>query len=228
MIPTLSHLSVDLGIDGCLRLWCSFPYLSIPPLHRKFHRLPPDPSDAVQSAHPELSPGLSHSACATAYMPFTPSNSEQRSPLTYYRGCWHVISRGLFLWYRHHLGISSKAYSSHRKGVYNTNAFILHAASLRQGFPHCGIFLAAASRRSRDRVSVPLWPATLSSRLPVLALVSHYLTNKLIGRRLIPRHSFEGALILRYHPVLPKISLGYPRPRGRFLRVTHPFATRHQ
>src|SRR5574340_699931 len=33
-------------------------------------------------------------------MPFTPSNSGQRSPPTYYRGCWHVVSRGFFLGYR--------------------------------------------------------------------------------------------------------------------------------
>ena len=32
-----------------------------------------------------------------AYAPFTPSNSEQRSPPPYYRGCWHGVSRG-FLW----------------------------------------------------------------------------------------------------------------------------------
>ena len=30
-----------------------------------------------------------------------------------------------------------------------------------------------------------MWPVTLSGRLPVNALVSHYLTNKLIGRELI-------------------------------------------
>ena len=28
-------------------------------------------------------------------------NSGQRLPPTYYRGCWHVVSRGLFLGYRH-------------------------------------------------------------------------------------------------------------------------------
>ena len=32
------------------------------------------------------------------------------------------------------------------------------------------------------RVSVPLLAIMLSHRLPVIALVSHYLTNKLIGR----------------------------------------------
>ncbi len=67
-------------------------------------------------------------------------------------------------------------------GVYDPKAFVLHAASLRQGFPHCARFLTAASRRSLDRVPVPVWPFTLSGRLPIAALVSRYLTNKLMGR----------------------------------------------
>jgi hypothetical protein len=68
-------------------------------------------------------------------------------------------------------------YSSHLTEVYDPKAFILHAALLRQGFPHCAIFPTAASRRSLDRVSVPVWPITLSGRLLIVALVSHYLTN---------------------------------------------------
>ena len=48
-----------------------------------------------------LSPRLSHLTHVTAYSPFTPSDSGQRSPPTYYRGCWHVVSRGFLLWYRH-------------------------------------------------------------------------------------------------------------------------------
>ena len=67
-------------------------------------------------------------------------------------------------------------------GVYNPKAFILHAALLDQAFAHCPIFPTAASRRSLDRVSVPVWPITLSGRLPIVALVSFYLTNKLMGR----------------------------------------------
>src|SRR5256884_5599601 len=62
-------------------------------------------------------------------------------------------------------------------GVYNPKAFVPHAASLRQAFAHCGKFPTAASRRSRDRVSVPVWLVVLSDQLPVIALVSHYLTN---------------------------------------------------
>ncbi len=31
----------------------------------------------------------------------TPNNSEQRLPPSYYRGCWHEVSRGFFHRYRH-------------------------------------------------------------------------------------------------------------------------------
>ena len=73
------------------------------------------------------------------------------------------------------------------KGVYNPKAFIPHAASLRQAFAHCARFPPAASRRSLDRISVPVWLIVLSDQLPVIALVSRYLTNKLMGRDLIPK-----------------------------------------
>ncbi len=72
-------------------------------------------------------------------------------------------------------------------GLYDPKAFFTHAASLRQGFPHCAIFLTAASRRSLDRVSVPVWLIILSDQLPIVALVGHYPTNKLMGRRPILR-----------------------------------------
>ena len=42
------------------------------------------------------------------------------------------------------------------KGVYNPKAFVLHAASLRQAFAHCGIFVTAAIRRCPGSVSVPM------------------------------------------------------------------------
>ena len=58
---------------------------------------------------------------------------------------------------------------------------------LDQGFPHCPIFPTAASRRSLDRVSVPVWLIILSDQLPIVALVSRYLTNKLMGRGFIDR-----------------------------------------
>ncbi len=75
--------------------------------------------------------------------------------------------------------------SSHLTELYDPRAFITHAALLRQAFAHCAKFLTAASRRSLDRVSVPVWLIILSDQLPVVALVGHYPTNKLMGRRLI-------------------------------------------
>ena len=85
--------------------------------------------------------------------------------------------------------------SSLRKGVYDPQAFILHAALLRQAFAHCGKFLTAASRRSLGRVSVPVWLIILSDQLLIIALVSHYLTNKLIRRKPIPRRLFTILLL---------------------------------
>ena len=75
--------------------------------------------------------------------------------------------------------------SSLLKEVYNPKAFFPHAASLRQAFAHCARFPTAASRRSLGRVSVPVWLVMLSHQLPIVALVGHYPTNKLIGRGLI-------------------------------------------
>ena len=66
--------------------------------------------------------------------------------------------------------------------VYNPKAFFLHAASLGQAFAHCPIFPTAASRRSLDRISVPMWPFNLSVRLLIVGLVSRCLTNCLIRR----------------------------------------------
>jgi hypothetical protein len=68
------------------------------------------------------------------------------------------------------------------KEFYNPKAFVTHAALLDQGCPHCPIFPTAASRRSLGRVSVPVWLIILSNQLKIEALVSFYLTNKLILR----------------------------------------------
>ncbi len=74
-------------------------------------------------------------------------------------------------------GCSPPKLSSHLTELYDPKAFITHAALLRQGFPHCARFLTAASRRSLDRVSVPVWLIILSDQLTIVALVGHYPTN---------------------------------------------------
>ena len=138
---------------------------------------------------------------------------------TYYRGCWHVVSRCLFERYTH-----PKA-CSRSKAVYNPKAVIPHAASLHQACAHCAIFPTAASRRSLGRISVPMWPVALSGRLPVKALVSHYPTNKLISResiqnrRSFPTPTMQQGFLSGISPSFLKLS----RSQGQ---VTHVLLTR--
>ena len=83
--------------------------------------------------------------------------------------------------------------SSLLKAVYNPKAVIPHAALLRQGCPHCAIFPTAASRRSLGRISVPMWPVGLSTRLPVVGTAGLCPAVYLMGRDPIPRRrSFPG------------------------------------
>ena len=86
--------------------------------------------------------------------------------------------------------------SSTRKALYDPKAFIAHAALLPQTFVHWAIFPTAASRRSLARVSVPVWLVILSDQLPVIGLVSRYLTNYLMGRSplLQPRKFLQASL----------------------------------
>ena len=88
--------------------------------------------------------------------------------------------------YRHPGELFTPEASSLLKGVYDPKAFFPHAALLRHAFAHCARFPTAASRRSLGRVSVPVWLIVLSDQLPIEALVSRYLTNKLMRRGPIP------------------------------------------
>ena len=76
-------------------------YLRISPLHREFRFPLQHSSPVVSQAIPRLSRGLSPKTSQAACAPFTPSNSEQRSPPPSYRGCWHGVSRGFLQGYRH-------------------------------------------------------------------------------------------------------------------------------
>lgn len=82
------------------------------------------------------------------------------------------------------------------------------------GFPHCAIFPTAASRRSLDRVSVPVWLVILSDQLEIAGLVSLYLTNYLIPLGLILWQvaKWSHPLVLRHYAVLATVSSSYPPP----------------
>ncbi len=182
MLPTLSRLSVSIRPERRLRRRCSSRYLRISPLHREFPFPLRYSSLAVSDALPRLSRGLSHPTYYAAYTRFTPSNSEQRLHPPSYRGCWHGVSR-CFLWrYRQEPWVLTKApivppdRALRPEGLHHSRGVAASGFRPLRNIPHC------ASRRSLDRVSVPVWLIILSDQLPVIALVSCYLTNKLMGR----------------------------------------------
>ena len=86
-LPISTHFTATLGIP-----------LSSPALKKSsFHRLT------------GLSPEFKRQTYSPACARFTPNNSGQRLPPTYYRGCWHVVSRGFFFRYRHYLSLFTKS-----------------------------------------------------------------------------------------------------------------------
>ena len=103
---------------------------------------------------------------------------------------------------------------------YDPKTFFTHAALLGQTFVHCRRFPTAASRRSLGRVSVPMWPITLSGRLCIVALVSRYLTNLLMHRGSIhqrhPKAPFKSKPCgFDCYTVLAPVSKCYPLLMGR-------------
>ena len=123
--PTPSTHRLRRGLPGYLILFATHAF--VPQRQLKSSKSPSPPVFLLISTHstatlgiPLASPSLKldsfrclrklsfrllHRTCHAACEPFTPSNSGQRSPPTYYRGCWHVVSRGFLLWYRHYLPI---------------------------------------------------------------------------------------------------------------------------
>jgi len=60
-----------------------------------------------------------------------------------------------------------------------------HSEFPRHAFAHCEVFATAAPRGARTRISVSFSGQPLSRPLRIFGLVSHYLANNLIRRRLI-------------------------------------------
>jgi hypothetical protein len=70
-----------------------------------------------------------------------------------------------------------------------------------------------------------MWPVALSGRLPVVALVGHYLTNKLIGRKLIPDQNSFHTLQMPVR-VISGISSGFPKLSQSQGQIAHVLLTR--
>src|SRR4029078_7079425 len=157
-----------------------------------------------------------------AYEPFTPSNSEQRLPPPYYRGCWHGVSRGFFSRYRH------------SPGVFPPGPFVSIERSLRpedlhpprgvassglrplRTIPHCCLPYESGPCLSPSVAVRPLRPATdrrLGEPLP------HQLANRARaplqarGLSIPPFNNCHHAVPLPY-AVLAILSDRYSHPKG--------------
>ena len=194
--PVCSHfrLQRQCSSGGRLRLWCSFAsygfYTSTSPLEildnqfqTQFGVEPRDFTSDLTIRYPALRPINPNNACTlritaaagtklagASFMCTIKPNTCQIS------GCFSTLTE-----------------------LYNRR-FLTHAALLRRAFAHCAIFPTAASRRSLDRVSVPVWRIVLSDPLDNDALVGHYPTIKLMSRRPIFQrmHCKEASFLVIY------------------------------
>ncbi len=101
-----------------------------------------------------LSPELKHPTFQAACARFTPNNSGQRLPSTYYRGCWHVVSRGFLLRYRH----SKSSYSPTRSSL-ATELTIRKPSSLTR---RCSVRLSPIAEDSLLLPPVGVWAVSQS------------------------------------------------------------------
>ena len=131
------------------------------------------------------------------------NDSGQRLPPTYYRGCWHVVA-GAPRRYRHSVWLFTRLTSSQLKAAPQPPKPSSPTRRLPgEGFRALRKIPPAASRRSLGRVSVPVWLIVLSDQLRIVALVSRYLTDKLIRRGPIsmrrPKLAFPSSLMAGGH-----------------------------
>ena len=88
----------------------------------------------------DITSELLSKTCYPACAPFTPNNSGQRLPPTYYRGCWHVVSRGFLCFYR--LYLSNRSFVKANRAL-RAEALLHSRGVAPSGFrplwniPHC-------------------------------------------------------------------------------------------
>jgi hypothetical protein len=161
----------------------------------------------------QLSQELSPPTCQAACAPFTPSNSGQRSPPTYYRGCWHVVSRGFFLGYRPVPRPPEKRFTP-RKASSRTRRCSVRLAPIAEDsslLPPVGVW-AVLNPSVADH---PLRPAT-DRRLGGLLPRQPANRPRPPPSPPVSRFSFpSGRACRKAYAVLAAISGGYPPAKGR-------------
>ena len=134
----------------------------------------------------------------------------------YYRGCWHGVSRCLFLKYRQNFFLEKRGLQT--KILHPSRGIAPSGFRPLRKIPHCCLPEESGPCLSPNVADRSLKPATdrgLGEPSPP------QLTNQ---TRVHPR-----AELLSFRPstheVLASVSASCPSPEGRSSRVTHPFAT---
>ena len=163
---------------SCLRNRSSVTYLSISPLHITF-RLPRlHSSSPVSMAWYGWAARFHHRLNKPPAHPLNPINPDNARILRITAAAGTELADAYSsdtcnMVHVPHFTLGQKKFTIHR-------TVFLHATWLVQASAHWPIFLTAASRRSLDRVSVPMWGISLSGPLMIVDLVSRYPTNYLI------------------------------------------------
>ena len=135
MLPTLSRLSVNTCPGRRLRLRYSIASLRILPLHAKFSFPLRHSRSIVSDALSGLSPEISHLTCRSACARFTPNKSEQRLHPSYYRGCWHEVSRCFLYVYHQLIGLLDQQAFFHINRALQTEVLPHSRGVAASGFP---------------------------------------------------------------------------------------------
>ena len=143
-----------------------------------------------------LSPTISHKIYQTGYERFRPNKNGYHSWRT-------VLPRRL-------APVLPTTYSPSSLHLAKALPLAKHLESPYHAFAHCKGSVTAAPLRARTRISVSFSGPRLSSPLLILGLVSRYLTNSLISRRLILRPYVSRKEHSSTNPLF-SISLSFPR-----------------
>jgi hypothetical protein len=118
----------------------------------------------VSTANPQLSHELSRQTRQTTYELFTPNKSGQRSRPTYYRGCWHVVSRRFFPTYRHPTPKEQSFVNGERglqpEGLHPPHGVAASGFRPLRNIPHCCLPQESGPYLSPSVTGHPLRPAT--------------------------------------------------------------------
>ena len=167
-------------------------------------------------AVPELSSGISPPTFLTAYELFKPSNSELRQVPSYYRGCWHEVSRTFLFGYSHFL---PRRKSFRPKGLLHSRGIAASGFPPLCKTPYCCLPQEFGPCLSPNVADHPLRSAidqSLGRPLP------HQQTNQVQAHP-----SAHKAFSVKTYEVLAQVSSCYSSPMGRYLHVTHPSATKY-